>query len=149
MRRPYTRSALGRPRAYAAVMEPGRGPRRFMITGHYIALPDLIAILQEITGRPSRIVALPASLTLAVGRLADLMQRLLPGRFPVSHEGICIGSLQPHCDDSRTVSELGVIPRDLRVTLSDTVQWLADQGYLAAAPAAASRPDDTRGPESS
>src|SRR5262249_7012147 len=26
----------------AAVMEPGRGPRRYMVTGQYISLPDLI-----------------------------------------------------------------------------------------------------------
>jgi dihydroflavonol-4-reductase len=120
-----------------------------MITGHYIALPDLIAMLREITGRCSRIVAVPASLTLVVGRVADLMQRLMPGRLPVSHEGIWIGSLQPHCDDSRTVSELGVISRGLRVTLSDTVRWLADQGYLSAARAAGGSPDDKPGSEPS
>jgi hypothetical protein len=93
-------------------------------------------MLQEITGRHSRIVAVPASLTLAAGRVADLVPRLMPGRLPFSHEGIWIGSLQPHCDDSRTVSERGVISRDLRVTLSATVQWLADQGYLPAIRAA-------------
>jgi dihydroflavonol-4-reductase len=65
----------------AAIMEPGRGPRRYMITGHYIALPDLVAMLQQITGRRGRIVATPAGMTLAVGRVADLMQRLLPGRL--------------------------------------------------------------------
>jgi dihydroflavonol-4-reductase len=117
---------------HAAVMEPGRGPRRFMIAGHYIALPDLIAMLQQITGRHARIVAMPAGAALAAGRLADLMQRLLPGRVPVNHEGIWVASLQPHCDDSRTTSELGVTPRDLKVTLTDTVQWLADQGHLPA-----------------
>jgi nucleoside-diphosphate-sugar epimerase len=44
---------------HAAVMEPGRSPRRYMITGHYVALPDLMAMLQQITGGRSRIVALP------------------------------------------------------------------------------------------
>lgn len=73
---------------------------------------------------------MPASFTLAVGRMADLMQRLLPGRLLFSHEGIWLASLRPHCDDSRTVSELGVAARDLRVTLADTVRWLADQGHL-------------------
>jgi dihydroflavonol-4-reductase len=107
---------------HAAVMEPGRGPRRFMITGHYIAMPDVIAMLHQITGRRSRIVAMPAGLTLAVGRVADPLQRLVPGRLPFGHEGLWISSLQPRCDDSRTVSELGVTPRDLRVTLTDTVQ---------------------------
>ncbi len=77
---------------HAAIMEPGRGPRCYMITGHY--------------------------------------------RLPFSHEGIWISSLQPHCDDSRTASELGITSRDLGVTLADTVQWLADQGHLPVARAA-------------
>ncbi len=115
---------------HAAVMEPGRGPRRFMITGHYVAMPDLIAMLQQITGRRTRIVAMPDGVVLAVGRVADLLQRLVPARLPLNHEGPWIFSLQPHCDDSRTISELGVTPRDLRETLTDTVQWLADQGHL-------------------
>jgi dihydroflavonol-4-reductase len=121
---------------HAAVVEPGRGPRRYMITGHYIALPDLIAMLQQLTGRRRRIVAMPAGMTLAVGRVADLMQRLIPGRLPFNHEGMWMSSLQPHCDDSRTAGELGITARDLRVTLADTVQWLADQGHLPVAQAA-------------
>jgi len=98
---------------HAALMEPGRGPRRFMIAGHYVAMPDLIAMLQEITGRRTRIVAMPAGLALAAGRAADLVQRLVPSRLPLNYEGPWILSLQAHCDDSKTVSELGVIPRDL------------------------------------
>jgi len=128
---------------HAAVVEPGRGPRRYMITGHYVALPDLIAMLQQITGRRGRIVATPAGPALAAGRVADLMQRLLPARLPFSHEGIWVGALQPHCDDSRTASELGITARDLRVTLADTVQWLADRGYLPAPRAADDRSRDT------
>jgi dihydroflavonol-4-reductase len=132
---------------HAAVMEPGRGPRRYMIAGHYIALPDLIAMLQQITGHRSRIVAMPAGVTLAVGRVADLMQRLMPARLPFSYESIWIGALQPHCDDSRTASELGITARDLRVTLADTVHWLADQGHLRVAQAAAGSPGDKARPE--
>lgn len=134
---------------HAAVMEPGQGPRRFMITGHYIAMPDLMAMLHQITGRRGRIVAMPAGLTLAAGRVADRMQRLLPGRLPFGHEGPWIFSLQPHGDDSGTVIELGVTPRDLRVTLTDTVQWLTDQGHLPVARAAGGSSDDRPGSEPS
>jgi dihydroflavonol-4-reductase len=134
---------------HAAVMEPGRGPRRFMITGHYVALPDLVAMLQQITGRHGRIMAMPAGVALAVGRVADLMQRLVPARLPFSYEGIWIGALQSHCDDSRTASELGITARDLQVTLADTVHWLADQGHLPAARAAGGSPGDRATPEPS
>lgn len=116
---------------HAAVMEPGRGPRRYMITGHYMALPELVAMLHEIAGRRGRIVAMPAGAALAAGRMADMMQRIVPVRLPFNHEGIWISSQQAHGDDSKTVSELGVVPRDLRVTLQDTVRWLADQGHLS------------------
>ncbi len=130
---------------HAAVMEPGRGPRRFMITGHYVAMPDLIAMLQQITGRRTRIVAVPAGLAMAVGRVADVVQRVVPSRLPLDYEGPWIFSLEPHCDDSRTISELGVTPRDLRETLTDTVQWLADQGHLPAARAAEGSPAESVG----
>jgi dihydroflavonol-4-reductase len=107
-----------------------------MITGHYVAMPDLIAMTQQITGRHTRIVAMPDGVVLALGRVADLLQRLVPARLPLNYEGPWIVSLHPHCDDSRTVSELGIAPRDLRETLTDTVQWLADQGHLPTARAA-------------
>ena len=118
---------------HAAVMEPGPGPRRYMITGHYVALPDLVAMLQQITGRRSRIVAMPAGMALAASRVADLVQHLVPGPGPpFNYEGIWISALQPHCDDSRTASELGITARDLRETLTDTVRWLTNQGHLPA-----------------
>ena len=122
-------------KVHAAVMEPGRGPRRYMITGHYIAARDLTAMLHEITGHHGRIVAMPAGTAQAVGRVADLVQHIVPGRLPFNYEAIWVTALQPHYDDSRTIGELGVTPRDLRVTLEDTVRWLADHGHIAATPA--------------
>jgi nucleoside-diphosphate-sugar epimerase len=118
-------------RVHAAVMEPGRGSRRYMITGHYIALQDLTAMLHEITGHPGRIVVIPAGAAQAIGRMADFMQHIVPSRVPLGHEGMWIAGLQPHCDDSRTVKELGITPRDLRVTLSETVRWLAAEGHIS------------------
>lgn len=118
-------------KVHAAVMEPGRGPRRYMITGHYIAVPDLSAMLREMTGRPGRLVVLPSGAAQAVGRAADLVQHVVPVRVPLGYEAMWVAALQPHCDDSRTVTELGITPRDLRVTLFDTVRWLADQGHIS------------------
>lgn len=116
---------------HAAVMEPGRGPRRSVITGRYVAAADLTAMLLQITGRHSPIVALPAGAARAAGRVADLVQRIVPGQLPLSYESVWAATLQAHCDDSKTVNELGITPRDLRQTLTDTIQWLADQGHLA------------------
>ena len=118
-------------KVHAAVMEPGRGPRRYMITGDYLAMKDLTAMLHEITGHRGRIVTVPASAAEAIGRIADLVQHIMPGRVPFSHEAMWASALQAHCDDSRTVKDLGITPRDLRETLADTVRWLADQGHIS------------------
>jgi dihydroflavonol-4-reductase len=114
-------------KVHAAVMEPGRGPRRYMIAGHYTGMPELTAVLREIAGHPGRIVVLPAGTAEAAGRLADLV----PGRVPLAFGGMWVVALEPHCDDSRTVQDLGVTPRDLRETLTDTVRWLAGQGHIS------------------
>lgn len=34
-------------------------------------------------------------------------------------------------DDSRTRTELGVAPRDIQVTLADSVRWLFEQGHIS------------------
>lgn len=118
-------------KVHAAVVEPGRGSRRYMITGHYIALKDLTVMLREITGHPGRIVVVPVGAAEAIGRMADYVQHIVPGRVPLGYGGIWIAALRPHCDDSRTVKELGITPRDLRETLTDLVRWLADQGHIS------------------
>lgn len=120
-------------RVHAAVLQPGRGPRRYMITGHYVDLKDLSAMLHEITGRHGPIVAMPAGAALALGHVADIVQHIVPGQLPLSYERAWACALEAHYDDSRTVQELGVTPRDLRVTLADTVRWLADQGHISVA----------------
>ena len=55
--------------------------------------------------------------------------------------------MRPHRDDSRAVSDLGVISRDLRVLLADTVRWLADQGELRVARAGAAVQVTDQGPD--
>jgi len=81
-------------------------------------------------GRPAWTKSIPVGLAQTVGRVTDYVQRLAPGRLPFSHEGIWMAALQPHCDDSRTIGELGITSRDLLMTLTDTVWWLAEQGHL-------------------
>ena len=120
-------------KVHGAVMAPGRGGRRYMITGHYVTAADLTAMLHEITGRRGRIVAVPASAARAAGRVADLVQRIVPGQLPLNYESVWAATLHAHCDDSRTIKELGIAPRDLQETLTDTVRWLADQGHISLA----------------
>ena len=119
----------------AAVIEPGRGPRRYLVAGHYISLPDLIRTLGELSGRRIRFVVFPRWFLAGFGRAADVAQRRLKTRLPWQGEGIWVMNCAARCDDSSTRSEFALDPRPLHETLADTVRWLAEVGQLRPAEA--------------
>jgi dihydroflavonol-4-reductase len=61
-------------------------------------------------------------------RAVGLIQRIVPVHLPVEFEGAYFCRCAARTDDTRTRTELGVAPRDLQVTLADSVRWLFEQG---------------------
>ena len=114
----------------AAAMTPGRGPRSYMVAGHYISMPDLIRTLAELTGRRLRFATFPASFLAIFGRAADLVQRRVRTRLPWDDEGIWVMNCAARCDDSKTRTEFALEPRPIQETLADTVRWLHKTGHL-------------------
>jgi dihydroflavonol-4-reductase len=117
---------------HAAVLEPGRGPRRYLASGTNAAgLAELVARLGTMTGRQLPAMTMPAGLLLPVGRAVQVLQRIVPFHIPAEFEGIYVAWCAARYDDTRTQRELGVAPRDLQATLADTVRWLVDQGHIS------------------
>jgi hypothetical protein len=58
-------------------------------------------------------------------------ERIVPVHIPMEFEGIYFMRYAARCDDTRTRTELGVVPRDLQVTLADSVRWLFEQGHIS------------------
>ena len=114
----------------AAVMTPGRGPRSYMVAGHYISMPELIRTLGDLTDRRLRFATLPAWFLAGFGRAADIVQRRMRARLPWDAEGIWVMNCAARCDDSKTRNEFGLEPRPLRDTLADTIRWLIEVGHL-------------------
>lgn len=118
-------------RVLAAVMEPGRGARRYMITGHDVTVADFTRTVREMTGRGTKVTALPVRPARFLGHLADLVQRVVPNhRLSLTYEDTWGGWPMIRCDQSRTAEELGVEPRDLDVTVRETIAWMIDAGHL-------------------
>lgn len=114
----------------AAVMQPGRGPRSYLVTGHYVTMPEIVRTLGDLSGRRLRFVTFPAWFLAAFGRTADVVQRRLGTRLPWSGESIWIVNCDARCDDSKTWKEFGLEPHPLRETFADTVRWLVETGHL-------------------
>jgi hypothetical protein len=118
-----------------AVMDPGRGPRSYMVAGEYISMPDLIRGIGRLSDRRIRFAIMPRWFLAAFGRGVDVVQRRLKTRLPWHGEGIWVMNCAARCDDSTTRSELGLEPRGLQETVADTVRWLVDTGHISPAEA--------------
>jgi dihydroflavonol-4-reductase len=68
---------------------------------------------------------------LPAGRAVGLIQRIVPVHIPVEFEGIYLYRCAARCDDTKTRQELDVAPRDIQVTLVDSVRWLLEQGHIS------------------
>jgi dihydroflavonol-4-reductase len=118
-------------KVHAAVLEPGHGPRRYLAGGTFLRFADLVAGFAAVTGRRLPTITLPARMLLPVARLVQLVQHLTPIHIPVEFEGAYFCRCANRCDDTKTHQELGVVPRDLRVTLADSVRWLLEHGHIS------------------
>ena len=115
----------------AAVMTPGVGPRSYIVPGHHVSGATLFGTLRAVTGRRLPNVRLPATAALPVAWAASTLQRVLPFRIPVEHEGAVVCRQDTRCDGSRATEDLGIHPRPLEETLVDAVRWLHEAGYIS------------------
>jgi dihydroflavonol-4-reductase len=118
-------------KVHAAALEPGRGPRRYMASGTFLRFADLVAGFASVAGRRLPTITMPARMLLPVARVAQLVQLATPAHIPVEFEGAYFCRCANRCDDTKTRQELGVAPRDLEVTLADSVRWLAEHGHIS------------------
>jgi dihydroflavonol-4-reductase len=118
----------------AAVMEPGRGPRRFVVPGHHLTGPEYFASVSRAIGRRRRAIVLPPPIARATARTTRAVQRVLPERvrYPADPEGVELMVRDCHLDDTPARRELGVHPRPWQESVDDTVTWLVESGDLPA-----------------
>jgi dihydroflavonol-4-reductase len=109
---------------HAALLEPGRGPRRYMVGGHRVPVAELANMLGEVAGTPMVSVPVPDTVLRVAGMLLDLAGPYLPFDNPFTAAGMQYYTQMPESDDSPSEQELGITYRDPRTTLADTVAAL-------------------------
>jgi dihydroflavonol-4-reductase len=119
--------------AVVRTVEPGRGPRRYLAGGTYTSFADFVDAIAEVAERPIPRRVVSPRLALTVARVADVLQHVVPPKLPITGAEAWAAAQDPHTDDSRARAELGFAPRDLRITLADTIRSLVAQGRLARA----------------
>lgn len=118
-------------RLHAALMKPGLQAHRLFAPSRYVTSREFLETLRAVTGRSLPALFLPAGALLPVGRLTELVQRIVPVHIPVEYGAIYTCRVGKPVDVSATESLLGFGPEyDLRQSLTDAVQWLYAKGLI-------------------
>jgi dihydroflavonol-4-reductase len=116
--------------AHVAVLNPGHGPRRYMLAGGTASLADLIRVIRRLTGRRLVTVTVPAPLVLGMTAAGDVAQRVLPFRLPFNFGGVWVATNGGPIDASATERDLGVRFRPPQDSIADMLVWLHAAGHL-------------------
>jgi nucleoside-diphosphate-sugar epimerase len=115
-----------------ALLEPGRGARRYVVPGHSVDAALLYGTLERLLGRRRPHLVIPKPLVGPVSGVVQQLTRPLPERwrFPAEREGGELIAYDNRFDDSPARRDLGVEPRPWDDVLGDTLDWLVDRGHL-------------------
>jgi dihydroflavonol-4-reductase len=105
---------------HAALLEPGRGPRRYTAGGHRVPAAELAAMLGQVAETTMVAVPIPDTALRVAGAVLDRAGRFLPFDTPFTSAGMQYYTQMPASDDSPSERELGITYRDPRETVADT-----------------------------
>jgi dihydroflavonol-4-reductase len=116
------------------VMEHAEPGRRYLLGGENLTLCGLLGMLSELTGVPVPRWKVPYPVGLAIAHMSEFFADHVTGRAPrATVTGVRLARRLMHFDPSRSLAELAISPRPVRVSLADAVEWLRQTRQIPAA----------------
>ena len=118
----------------------GRAGERYILGGENIRLRDLLALVEQMSGRKMPKRTIPASLALAAGMYGDLVSRVTKKRPAATREGILLALRSAPFDSSKAKNELGYRPRPIEQAIREELEWLIEHQGISRSDTPASLP---------
>jgi dihydroflavonol-4-reductase len=108
----------------------GRAGRVYLLSGRYVDVPELMAMLESLTGVRRPRIRFASSTLLPIMPIVETYYRVSgrPPRF--TSDSLRLLGLGVRVDSSRARTELGYAPRRIEVTLADAVAWFRAHGCI-------------------
>lgn len=111
--------------------ERGLIGRRYILGGENLTMSRLLAILEELTGRPMPKRRIPYWLAYSYAAVDQFISDHITHRAPQAPlAGVQLVDGPLRFDNSRALAELGLKPRPVRDALADAVTWFQDHGLI-------------------
>lgn len=125
---------------HTAVIEPRRGPRRYMAGGTYLDAGRLADLFRKVTGRTIIRLPVPGGGLRLLGSAVDVVTGLTGWTTPLTRAAMDYYTQMPASDDDPVHNELGVTYRDVTVTFIDCIASLSATGRITASQAGRAAP---------
>lgn len=110
--------------------EKGRLGESYLLSGERLSLSDLLDLVQEATGKAHLRVRVPMSLVKIAAHLGPPYYRLTRTKPRLTPYAIATLTSNSVISSAKARRQLGYVPRPLRETIHDTVQWFSEHGAL-------------------
>lgn len=110
--------------------EKGRTGEVYILSGEQITVPKLMSLLENLTGVRTPRVKLPAWFVEATADLGMLYYTLTNTRPLFTRDSIRTVTGNSVVSAAKARRDLGFTSRPISQSIADSVQWLADRGYL-------------------
>jgi nucleoside-diphosphate-sugar epimerase len=107
-------------------------PARWILGGTFLSWSELHASIMQVTGVRRARVPMPGAAIRLVGRLGDIVTRVMPFDYPLTHEAMVMATRAVPYDDDATRAALDIGWRPVETTLADSIRWLAANGHINA-----------------
>jgi dihydroflavonol-4-reductase len=110
--------------------ERGRIGQRYILGGEDFTMPALLALIDEVSGRPARRVRLSEAVLWPVALLSEALARATGNPPRVTRETLRMARKQMFFSSARARTELGYAPRPAREAIIDAVAWFRANGVI-------------------
>jgi dihydroflavonol-4-reductase len=116
--------------ALITAMDKGRKGERYLLSGYVLRMPELTAILQELTKREMPKRTLPLWVGWAMLPFAHVAAALT-GKPPVFTAGVLRAAVfNEEVKYDKATRELDYRPRSMKESLADTIEWFRGRGWV-------------------
>ncbi|MBM4200992.1 MAG: NAD-dependent epimerase/dehydratase family protein, partial [Gammaproteobacteria bacterium] len=113
-------------------MEHGERGERYLVTGEYRSIDEILDWLQDLTGTPRPKTAIAPRLMQTLALIKDpLEKKLMPRKAPrFNYHSIRLLNSGKRGDSRRVQRELGLAPTSTRQAFADAVEWFRNRRML-------------------
>jgi dihydroflavonol-4-reductase len=103
---------------------------RYILSGHWVSICDVAALLEQITGISAPRLVCPFWMARIAAPFASAFDRLIGRRPLYTSASLRILQMQRNIDCQKAAHDLQYHPRPFRETIIDTLRWFEETGQL-------------------